>query len=171
MLKREQVYFVRYFKPLPHPLTLYGATSFNRQQTRTKSAPTQQPSHNFTLRSVANFMSRGAKKIEIIKRIKMIKYEMGTSLAFLHCLNGLECVDRICPCKKVLAVLPNQLTLMPSSCICTLYTWQRGNYSFKAQNKVHQQLYIWSGDVAYRSLCQNKNWKRRKQVKWLATMV
>ena len=38
---------------------------------------------------------------------------MGTSLAFLHCLNGLECVDRICPCKKVLAALPNQLTLMP----------------------------------------------------------
>ena len=38
VLKREQVYFVRYFKSLPHPLTLYGATSFNRQQTRTKSA-------------------------------------------------------------------------------------------------------------------------------------
>ena len=71
----------------------------------------------------------------------MIQYKMGTSLAFLHCLNGLECVDRICPCKKVLAALPNQLTLMPISCICTHYTWQGGNYSFKAQNKVHQ-LYI-----------------------------
>ena len=70
VLKREQVYFVRYFKPLPHPLTLYGATSFNRQQTRTKSAPTQQPSHNFTLRSVANFMFRGAKKSDIIKKDK-----------------------------------------------------------------------------------------------------
>ena len=78
----------------------------------------------------------------------MIQYKMGTSLAFLHCLNGLECVDRICPCKKVLAALPNQLTLMPISCICTLYTQQGGNYSFKAQNKVHQQLYIQSEDVA-----------------------
>ena len=74
---------------------------------------------------------------------------MGTSLAFLHCLKGLECVDRICPCKKVLAALPSQLTLMPISCIRTLYTWQRGNYSFKAQNKVHQ-LYILSGNGTLR---------------------
>ena len=96
---------------------------------------------------------------------------MGPFLAFLHCLNGLECVDLICPCKKVLAVLPNQLTLMPTSCICTLYTRQGGDYSFKAQNKVYQQLYILSVDVACRSMCQNENWKRRKQVKWLAIMV
>ena len=83
VLKREQVYFVRYFKPLPHPLTLYGATSFNRQQTRTKSSPTQQPSHNFTFRSVANLMSRRAKKLEITKKDKNDTIQNGHILGIL----------------------------------------------------------------------------------------
>ena len=66
---------------------------------------------------------------------------MGTSLAFLHCLNGLECVDRICPCKKVLAALPNQLTLMPISCICNLYV-ARGGLFIQSSKQSAPTLYL-----------------------------
>ena len=71
----------------------------------------------------------------------MKKYKMGTSLAFLHCLNGLECVDRICPCKKALAMLPNQLTLY----LHPLYVATRELFIQSLKQSAPTTLYLFRG--------------------------